>query len=147
VSHPFDRPWYGPWYSARPSPGPEMRVSNDERSAVADELSRHYADGRLDDAEFKERLDRAMGAKTRADLAGLTTDLPRTTAPTAEPGPRRHLGLFAVAAVAVVLTVAWSTWAVPHVPWFLVGLVVLFVWSRGRWRHHHHDHAVERRPS
>ena len=33
-------------------------------------------DGRLDAAEFKERLDQAMSAKTRADLAGLLTDLP-----------------------------------------------------------------------
>jgi hypothetical protein len=53
-----------------------MRVSDAERSQVADRLARHYADGRLDDAEFEARLDRAMRAKTRSDLIGLLADLP-----------------------------------------------------------------------
>jgi Flp pilus assembly protein TadB len=43
---------------------------------VADRLSRHYQEGRLDQAEFNERLDRAMNAKTRADFNGLFADLP-----------------------------------------------------------------------
>jgi hypothetical protein len=29
-----------------------LRASDDERNAVADKLSRHYAEGRLDEAEF-----------------------------------------------------------------------------------------------
>jgi hypothetical protein len=124
-----------------------MRVSNDERSQVADVLSKHYAEGRLDDTEFKERLDRAMGAKTRADLSGLTTDLPRTGPPSDAPARGRRPVLAVLVAVAVVLAVAWSTWAVPHVPWFVVGLIVLFFFTRGRWRHtHHHEHVVEGRP-
>ena len=40
-----------------------MRVSDAERNEVAEQLSKHYADGRLDAAEFKERLDQAMSAK------------------------------------------------------------------------------------
>ncbi len=43
-----------------------MRASDDERNAVADKLSRHYAEGRLDEVEFKNRLDTAMSATTRA---------------------------------------------------------------------------------
>ena len=39
-----------------------MRASDDERNAVADKLSRHYAEGRLDETEFKDRLDHAMSA-------------------------------------------------------------------------------------
>ena len=42
-----------------------LRADDRERDEVADTLSRHFADGRLDAAEFKERLDRAMGATTR----------------------------------------------------------------------------------
>jgi hypothetical protein len=53
-----------------------MRVSDADRADVADRLSRHYSDGRLDQAEFDERLDLAMRAKTRADLIGLLADLP-----------------------------------------------------------------------
>lgn len=53
-----------------------MRVSDAERAEVADQLAQHYGDGRLDQAELDERLGRAMGAKTQADLAGITADLP-----------------------------------------------------------------------
>src|SRR5580704_7967187 len=53
-----------------------MRVSDAERAEVADQLAQHYGDGRLDQAELDERLSRAMGAKTHADLAGITADLP-----------------------------------------------------------------------
>ncbi len=55
---------------------PDLRASDAERTEVADRLSRHYQDGRLDQAEFNERLDRAMNAKTRADFSGLFADLP-----------------------------------------------------------------------
>lgn len=53
-----------------------MRVSDAERAEVADQLAQHYGDGRLDQAELDERLGQAMSAKTHADLAGLTADLP-----------------------------------------------------------------------
>lgn len=55
----------------------DLRASDAERSEVADRLSRHFAEGRLDQTEFKNRLDRAMGAVTRGDLDGLFHDLPR----------------------------------------------------------------------
>ncbi len=58
------------------SADPNMRISDAERAEVADRLSKHYSDGRLDQAEFNERLDRAMNAKTQADLNGLFADLP-----------------------------------------------------------------------
>jgi Flp pilus assembly protein TadB len=53
-----------------------MRVSDADRAEVADRLAKHYADGRLDEAEFDRRLDQAMHAKTRADLIELLADLP-----------------------------------------------------------------------
>jgi hypothetical protein len=71
-----------------------MRISDAERTEAADLLSKHYGDGRLDEAEFHQRLDQAMRAKTYADLGGLFDDLPRTEAEAAEaprtPVPRRH---------------------------------------------------------
>jgi hypothetical protein len=61
-------------------PQPDLRVSDAERSEVADRLGRHYGDGRLDQAEFNERVDQAMSAKTQSDLSGLFDDLPVTEA-------------------------------------------------------------------
>jgi len=57
-------------------PGSQMRVGDTERSAIADRLAKHFSDGRLDEAEFNDRPDRAMRAKTMADLTGLLSDLP-----------------------------------------------------------------------
>ena len=75
-------------------PGSEMRIGDAERSAIADRLARHFSEGRLDAAEFNERLDRAMQAKTMADLTGLLADLPETepALPPVRPTPdsRRH---------------------------------------------------------
>lgn len=62
------------WF--RMGPDLDMRVSDAERAEVADRLSRHFADGRLDQAEFDERISRAMAAKTVGDLKGLFDDLP-----------------------------------------------------------------------
>jgi hypothetical protein len=55
---------------------PGMRVSDAERSEVADRLSQHFGDGRLDQEEFDKRLSQAMGATTQSDLHGLFADLP-----------------------------------------------------------------------
>jgi Domain of unknown function (DUF1707) len=55
---------------------PGMRISDAERGEVSDRLSKHYGDGRLDEAEFGKRLDQAMHAVTQSDLDGLFDDLP-----------------------------------------------------------------------
>lgn len=57
-------------------PGSQMRVGDTERAAIADRLGQHFSDGRLDEAEFNNRLDQAMQATTMADLTGLLADLP-----------------------------------------------------------------------
>jgi len=62
------------WF--RMGPDLNMRVSDAERAQVADRLARHFADGRLDQVEFDERVSRAMAAKTVGDLRGLFDDLP-----------------------------------------------------------------------
>jgi Domain of unknown function (DUF1707) len=73
-------------------PGSQMRVSDAERTAIADRLARHFSDGRLDEAEFRERLDRAMRATTMADLTGLLSDLPdaEPAQPPLPAGGKRH---------------------------------------------------------
>ena len=57
-----------------------LRVSDAERDAVAGELGQHFQDGRLDQAEFDERVTAAIAAKTRRDLDELLTDLPQASA-------------------------------------------------------------------
>ena len=63
-------------FAPRGRSNPHMRISDAERAEVTDRLSQHYSDGRLDQAEYNERLDRAMNAKTQSDLDGLFADLP-----------------------------------------------------------------------
>ena len=70
-------------------PGTETRIGDAERTEVADRLARHFSDGRLDEAEFGDRLDRAMQAKTMADLSVLVADLPGEPAPP-QPSGRGH---------------------------------------------------------
>src|SRR6516165_3668847 len=88
-------PWTGPSRNRGFSPlfrglysDQHLRVSDAERQAVADRLAEHFADGRLDQAEFDDRVGRAMSAKTRADLSGLFTDLSETGAPAVPELPR-----------------------------------------------------------
>ena len=70
-------PATGRWMGQRADA--DLRASDVERNEVADKLSRHFAEGRLDQAEFNQRVDQATRAKTRADLHGLFADLPEAT--------------------------------------------------------------------
>jgi len=150
-------PWFGPsgWFGPQASQrtrnfaasfrnaysDQHLRVSDAERQQVVDRLSEHFAEGRLDQAEFDERSSRAMNAKTRADLSGLFDDLPETGAPAVPELPRRGhrhpilgLALIVVIALAVAHVVAWATWGVP---WLWLGLVaVALLFATGRLGHH-----------
>jgi hypothetical protein len=53
-----------------------MRVSHAERERMVEILRDAAADGRLDGDELDERLERALTARTFADLEPLTADLP-----------------------------------------------------------------------
>src|SRR6204780_3428224 len=74
---------------------PATRASDRERDAVVQRVQEAFAEGRLDDTEFDERMRAALTARTHADLDVLLTDLPaETTAPglalaTAGRGPGR----------------------------------------------------------
>ena len=52
-----------------------MRVSDADRGAVVDLLTRAHAEGRLDLTEHSDRTSRALAAKTVADLGSLIEDL------------------------------------------------------------------------
>lgn len=57
-------------------PTDDVRVGHAERQKAADDLAEHFAQGRLEQAEFEERTGAAWQAKTAADLKPLFFDLP-----------------------------------------------------------------------
>ncbi|MEV4165166.1 DUF1707 SHOCT-like domain-containing protein [Nonomuraea dietziae] len=60
---------------ADPPSSPALRASDTDRDLVIEQLRVAVADGRLDQAEFDERLDAALTARTIDALAPLITDL------------------------------------------------------------------------
>src|SRR6202046_5127484 len=86
-----------------------IRASDDARNAVADKLSRHYAEGRLDEVEFKNRLDTAMSATTRGDLNAPSPALPRLPSEPVPPPPRHRRILPWVLVVVLVAIAASAT--------------------------------------
>jgi len=104
-----------------------------DRAAVADELARARAAGRLTEAEYGERVRRVAAADSYAELVALTGDLP-PDAP--RPPARRSRGKWVVLhlAVTAVNLVAWGALCLvldePVHPWWvwialLGGLLVL----------------------
>ncbi len=73
---------------SEPSDG-GIRASDAEREQVAAELGRAVGDGRLTLAEFSDRVGQAHAARTRAELDGLTADLPAATDRPEPAGPPR----------------------------------------------------------
>ena len=141
MSAQYNQNWtrgLGPWFTG-PASDQHMRVSDAERQEVADRLAEHFSSGRLDQAEFDDRVGRAMSAKTRADLNGLFDDLPETGAPAAtnptDPTDptgqtrRRHRHPILLAALIVFVVIAAS-----HVVWPLLwigALVAIVLFATG----------------
>jgi hypothetical protein len=65
--------------------GQAVRASDGERDQVVALLQRHFADGRLTQAEFGERVGAALAARTRDQLHALTADLPGAEVRPAQP--------------------------------------------------------------
>jgi Domain of unknown function (DUF1707) len=123
---------------AASAPGPransDLRASDQERQATADQLKVHLAAGRLDMNEYEERVQQALAARTRRDLDGLLSDLPWTGSAAVQPPPSRLFFapvLFVVAVLAtVILTIGAVHWF--FFPWWIIP-VGFFLLSR-RWR-------------
>jgi hypothetical protein len=130
-----------------------IRVSDAERNAVVERLSEHYSAGRLDQAEFDERVSKAMAAKTRGDLDGLFDDLPDpepagasgTSHPAGPAGPyrmRRRASArpFLLVALVIALMVAVGhTFAAIYIPWFWVAVIVALIVLTSRSARSRHD--------
>lgn len=133
-----------------------IRVSDAERNSVAELLGQHYADGRLDQAEFDDRIGRTMAAKTRGDLTGLFDDLPEAGPTGAGPagpgapddravpyrGPRRRGGLVRTLLLLLLVFIcanfAWhaftSLFFIQPLVWAFVIVVVILLVNRSAHR-------------
>jgi Domain of unknown function (DUF1707) len=86
-------------------PGGYLRASHADRDRVIDGLKAAFVQGRLDQAEFGHRVGQALAARTYADLAALTADLPAGPIAARPPGPARKRVTRPGVAVTACLTV------------------------------------------
>jgi hypothetical protein len=108
---------------------------------MADRLATHFGEGRLNRAEFDERVAQAMNARTRGDLSGLLDDLPEP-GPAGTPGTpvhgphnpaRPHANPFFLVLLVVVITAAGTAGeaVLGHVPgmktWLMIGVITAIV--------------------
>ncbi len=120
----------------------ELRIGDLERDRAADELSGHFAAGRLDHSEFDSRLAAAYAAKTGADLEPLFADLPGhqpavPTGPTGHAVQHQHQGhgFFPLFPIVMLILIGASVAAITH-GFPPVFLFVAFFMMRGRRRHY-----------
>jgi hypothetical protein len=88
----------GPEPELTPLPYGHLRCSHADRERAVDVLKAAFAEGRLDQDEYTERVGEAHASRTYAELAALTADLPV--------GP---LGTLAMAPLGTLATVSPAT--------------------------------------
>ncbi|MEU9122659.1 DUF1707 domain-containing protein [Streptomyces sp. NPDC048506] len=103
---------------------PELRASDADRERVAEILRDALAEGRLEMAEFDERLEAAYTARTYGELEPLTADLPTAAAAPAPLSLRKDTGA----------VTAWSERIVSGAAGSSAGVGILGGFQRkGRW--------------
>ena len=117
---------------------PNLRAADSDRERIADRLRKGHAEGRLDMAEFQQRLEQCFEAKTLGELDELVRDLPRDEQPEVrqsfgwlQPRSWRLAPLGPILVGLILVSAATGH----HVFWLWVPLVFLFwrmSWSRRR---------------
>jgi Domain of unknown function (DUF1707) len=105
------------------------RASDADREAAVNELRSHAVAGRLDAAELEQRLDRALQARTRRELAAALANLPAAERPATIPQPTATVGVLLVLAIALWLTGHLGTDALM---WAFAGAILYAIWRRPR---------------
>jgi hypothetical protein len=115
---------------------PNLRAADADRERIAERLRQSHAEGRLDMAEFQERLECCYESKTFGQLDALVKDLPRQS----ELDERRSVAsvrpwqwLLAPLAPILIALIVVSAAVGHHV--VLLWILFLFVfWRMSRWR-------------
>jgi Domain of unknown function (DUF1707) len=113
----------------------DIRIADADREAAVEFIKRHYAAGRLSDAELSARVDAAYAARYESQLDALTWDLPELPPERAlarrNPGalaPVATLGGLAVGGVALAVLVPpdlWTAFLALGVPLVMMLLVTV----------------------
>jgi len=119
----------GPYFNAGSR---DLRIGTAEREQAVQQLAEHLSAGRLELAEFEERVAAAYAARTAGQLAALFRDLPAPLPPHAGyPGgwwvPRRAI-LVAVLLLGLFLLIA----DIAFPPLFLIPICLLVIHRRRR---------------
>ena len=85
----FPQPW--PGQVAVPSASSSLLASHADRERAVDVLRAGYAEGRLGQPEFDDRVARAYTARTLGELSLLVADLPQGPAPRTDGVPQTFL--------------------------------------------------------
>lgn len=114
--------------SASPAAGADYRVSDAERDEALDLLRRHTAAGRLTVAEFEQRMDQALAARTASELHAALRELPplrtaRVRRPHASEPLRRVPLLALLVAVAGIGLAAGHLWILFPMMWLMFGVL------------------------
>lgn len=118
-----------------------LRAADADREETAERLRKSHAEGRLDMAEFQERLELCYQAKTMGQLGELVSDLPRHDARADHRSsgwatPWR-LRLAPLAPILFVFLLISAVSGHHHATWLWIPLVFLFWrmfwWRRRRW--------------
>jgi hypothetical protein len=72
-------------YQMQARMGPAMRAASADRERAVDVLKAGFAEGRLSQDEYNDRMNRAYAARTYGELTALTADLPAGAIPTVFP--------------------------------------------------------------
>ena len=116
-----------------------IRVSDAEREAAASALGDHLVSGRLDVAEYEERVGRAWSARYAGELAELFVDLStaQVHAPMRRRGPRPFVLAPVMFALAVIGAVVVAVNVIPWVFLLIVGMFLFHGARRRRYRYHY----------
>jgi len=111
-----------------------LRVGDKERDGVSEILRQAHVEGRLDDDEFQERIERCLTAKSYADLDRLIADVPRQRTDTRASSQRWGSRPWPVPFVFIPLALIAAVVIGGHVAWLAFPLIIFFVVRPLMWR-------------
>jgi hypothetical protein len=114
---------------------PNLRAGDEDRERIAERLRKSHAEGRLDLAEFQQRLESCYDAKTFGQLSELVRDLPRQEEPSQGRSPR-HWRLTPLLPLLVAFVLISAASDHDHFGWLWIPVLFLvwrMFWWRRRW--------------